>query len=214
MTAQAFIFFFGGFDTTSTQMCIIAHELTINSDIQERLQTEIDDVLIKTKGKPTYDAINSMPYLDAIFNESMRKHPQANIIDRLCTKAFELPPAVPGGKPFTVQPGMNIWIPVAAIHHDEKYHENPKKFDPDRYLGKKVTINQVENLGFGIGPRSCIGNRFAILETKILFFYLLSKFTLKPNAKTCKSFEYDTGILTVVAKGGYWLSVEPRKNKI
>ena len=210
MTAQAFIFFFGGFDTTSTQMCIIAHELALNPDIQKRLQAEIDKVLSESSGKPTYEAITSMLYLDAVFRESMRRHTQLSFIDRLCTKAFELPPAVPGGKPYVVEPGTNILIPTLAIHMDPQYYENPEKFNPDRYYGEKMTINDSANLGFGIGPRACIGNRFAILETKILFFYLLSKFNLKPNAKTCIPLKYDKTSFSVNAEGGFWLSIEPR----
>ena len=213
MTAQAFIFFFGGFDTTSTQMCVIAHELAINPDIQKKLQDEIDSVLEKTGGKPTYEAINGMLYLDAIFNESMRFHTQAVILDRVCTTSFELPPALPGCKPFTVKPGMSIWISPAGIHRDPNYYENPNVFDPDRYYSKKVSINDVSNMAFGIGPRSCIGNRFAILETKILFFFLLSKFTLVPNEKTCIPLKYSKKNLTLVAEGGFWLAMKSRETR-
>lgn len=210
MTAQAFIFFFGGFDSTSTEMCIMAHELALNPDVQKRLQDEIDDVLRENKGKPTYEAINGMLYLDAVFNETMRYHTLAGFLDRVCKSSFELPPALPGAKPFTVQEGMNVWIPAAAIHKDPKYHENPDVFDPDRYYQKKVTINDVTNLAFGIGPRSCIGNRFAILETKILIFHLLSKFNLKPNAKTCNPLKYSKKTFTIKPDGGFRLELERR----
>ncbi|CAB0031775.1 unnamed protein product [Trichogramma brassicae] len=188
MTAQAFIFF-GGFDTTSTQMCIIAHELAINRDIQKRLQEEIDDVLERSKGKLTYEALNNMLYLDAIFNESMRFHPQAGFLDRLCVKAFELPPALPGLEPFVVQPGMNVWIPAVAIHRDPEYYDEPDTFNPDR---------------------SCIGNRFAIMETKLLFFFLLSKFNLVPNDKTCSPLVYSKKSFSLIPPGGYSLAIEPR----
>ena len=210
MTSHAFTFFFGGFDSTSTQMCMMAHLLAINPDVQKRLQEEIDDVMKETSGTPTYDAVNNMPYLDAVFNETLRRYTQAGFLDRICTKTFELPPALPGGKPFVARPGMNIWIPASGIHLDPKYYDEPEKFDPDRYYQKKVTINDVNNLGFGIGPRACIGNRFAILETKILFFLLLSKFNLKPNEKTCIPLEYEKGVFAVVAKGGFWLTIESR----
>jgi cytochrome P450 family 9 len=211
ITAQVFIFFFGGFDTTSTQMCIIAHELAINPDVQKKLQDEIDSVLKETNGNPTYEAINRMLYLDAVFNESMRLHAQVAAVDRVCTKPFELPPALPGGKPFKIEPGMNLWIPAVAIHHNPNYYENPTKFDPERYYEKKVSINDVLNLGFGIGPRSCIGNRFALLETKILIFFLLSKFNLKPSAKTCIPFEINPKIITIKPKGGFVIAIETRK---
>ena len=210
MTSHAFTFYFGGFDSTSTHMCIMAHMLAINPDVQKRLQEEIDDIRKETNGKPSYDAVNKMPYLDAVFNETLRRHTQVGFLDRICTKTFQLPPVLPGGKPFVARPGTNIWIPVAGINLDPNYYVEPEKFDPDRYYQKKITINDVNNMGFGIGPRACIGNRFAILVTKILFFLLLSKFNLKPNEKTCIPLEYEKGVFSAVAKGGFWLAIEAR----
>ncbi|XP_058802793.1 cytochrome P450 9e2-like [Phymastichus coffea] len=210
MTAQAFIFFLAGFETTSTQMCLLTHQLAINPDIQDRLQNEIDQVLEETGGNPSYDAIQGMPYLDAVFNESIRRDTQALLLDRVCIKPFELPPALPGTEPFVIPKGMRIWISGTGIHLDPKYYENPEKFDPERYYQKKVSINDEMNLGFGIGPRMCIGNRFAILETKILLFYVLSKFSLIPTATTCSPLKYDKSKLGMVAEGGYRLEIRPR----
>lgn len=211
MTAQAFVFLLGGFETTSTQMCIIAQELILNPDIQERLQKEIDEVMSRTNGKPTYDAINAMPYIDAVFNESLRRHPQIETLDRLCRKPFEIPPALPGLNQVTLKPGDRIQVPVPGLHLDEKYFKNPEKFDPDRYLNKKLVLNQAENFGFGIGPRACIGNRFATLETKILFFHVLAKFTLVPSKKTGSNFNYKKQSFSMVPEGGYWINVKHRK---
>ena len=211
MTAQVFIFFFGGFDTTSTQMCLIAHELAINPKIQRKLQEEVDKVMEKSNGEPTYDVINEMPYSNAVFMESLRLHTQVFTLDRLCRKSFELPPALPGGKSIVVEPGMAIWILPGAMNRDSNYYDNPDVFDPDRFCDKRYSVNDMTNIGFGYGPRSCIGNRFAILETKILMFFLLSRFTLKPNEKTCSPLRYSKKSFMPVADGGFWLSIERRK---
>ena len=45
IVAQAFIFFFGGFESTSTLMCFAAYEIGINDQVQKRLQEEINHVL-------------------------------------------------------------------------------------------------------------------------------------------------------------------------
>lgn len=209
MTAQAFIFFLGGFETTSAQMCLIAHELALNHDVQKKLQAEIDTVMKETNGKPTYEAVNNMPYLDAIFSETLRLHPVA-FLNRMCSKDFELPPSLPHLKPFMVKPGMEVLIPAAAIHVDPQYYENPQKFDPDRFLSKKVTAMDVTNLGFGLGPRSCIGNRFAILEVKVLFVHLLHKCSFVPCKKTCIPLKYVKTSFVPAAKGGSWLKIESR----
>lgn len=105
----------------------------LNQDIQKCLQDEIDAVMEKTNGEPSYQDITTMPYLDAVFSESMRRHPQADILDRECLKAYELPPTLPGAKPVTVKPGMNFWIPIVGVHNDERFFDNPTKFDPERY---------------------------------------------------------------------------------
>ncbi|KAJ8664880.1 hypothetical protein QAD02_006542 [Eretmocerus hayati] len=211
MTAQAFVFLLGGFETSASQMCIMAQELTTNPQVQKRLQNEIDSVLAETNGKPTYESITSMQYLDAVFSESLRRHPQIEAVERCCTKSYQLPPPLPGRKAVTLKPGTLIWASTLGIQMDEKYHKNPEKFDPDRYLGKKLTLNQVDNMGFGIGPRGCIGNRFATLEIKILFFHLLAKFTLMPNHKTSKEFKYKPGTFRIMPKEGFWFSLEPRR---
>ncbi|XP_018404184.1 PREDICTED: cytochrome P450 9e2-like [Cyphomyrmex costatus] len=214
MVAQAFIFFFGGFESTSTLMCFAAHEIAINQDIQKRLQNEIDQVLEDTNGQPTYEAVNSMEYLDAIINEALRMYPVAVMLDRLCLRDFELPPPLPGIKPFTIKKGHAIWIPVYGLHHDPKYFKEPEKFDPERFLGerKKDNLNCGAFLPFGLGPRMCIGNRFALLETKVLFFQLLARCDLKPCEKTSIPIKISKDSFLMKAEGGFWLSVMPRKD--
>jgi len=60
MTAQAFVFFLAGFDTVSSAICWITHEIGVNLDIQNKLREKIDDVLRQTNGKPdSYEAITA-----------------------------------------------------------------------------------------------------------------------------------------------------------
>jgi cytochrome P450 family 9 len=214
MVAQAFIFFFGGFDSTSTLMCFAAHEIAVNRDVQEKLQNEIDQILEETNGQVSYEAVNSMEYLDAVINEALRMYPVGVALDRLCVEDFELPPTLPGSKPFTIKKGQSIWIPVYGLHHDPKYFEEPEKFDPERFLGerKNQTLHCGAYLPFGLGPRMCIGNRFALLETKILLFHLLARCDLKPSEKTKIPLKIAKDAFNMKAEGGFWLHVIPRKN--
>ncbi|XP_001605061.4 cytochrome P450 9e2 [Nasonia vitripennis] len=209
MTAQAFVFFLAGIESTAVQMCVIAHELAANPDVQKKLHDEIDTVLRECDNKPTYEAMNNMVYLDAIFTESLRMH-SASFMNRMCTKEFELPPAVPDAKLYIVQPGEERLISMPGIHYDPDYYENSERFDPDRHTGKRAAQGDATNLGFRLGPRMCIGNRFAVLETKVMFAHLLSKCRLQPCKKTCIPLKYDPGSLAVVPKGGFWLKVLPR----
>ena len=55
------------------------------------------------------------------------------------------------------------------IMKDEKYFNNPEKFDPDNFSPeKKAERNPYAFLAFGQGPRNCIGMRFALLQVQTL----------------------------------------------
>ncbi|XP_029170390.1 cytochrome P450 9e2-like [Nylanderia fulva] len=212
MLCQALIFFFGGFESTSNLMCFAAHEIAVNQEIQKKLQHEIDQVLEESNGEAPYEMVNNMEYLDAVINEALRMYPVTPFTDRVCVKEFELPPTLPGIKPFTIKKGEAVWIPVYGLHHDPQYFEEPEKFDPERFLGerKKKILNSGAYLPFGLGPRMCIGNRFALMETKVLLFHLLARCDLEVCAKTqipikiAKKFNMQP-------EGGFWLNVSPRK---
>lgn len=211
--AQAFVFFFGGFDATSTVVSCAAHEIAVNPEIQNRLQNEIDSVLYENCD-PSYEAINEMEYLDAILNETLRKYPILPVLDRVCTKQFEFPPTMPGAKPFLVQPGMTIWIPIIGFHYDPIYYKEPEKFNPDRFLKNGTASNKsMTFLSFGIGPRQCIGSRFALLKIKIVLFHLLARCHLRVCPKTNVPLKASKKTLGFFADGGYWMELKKRKNK-
>ncbi|XP_012347837.2 cytochrome P450 9e2 [Apis florea] len=212
MANHAFTYYFGGFDTVAAQACVLLHMLVENPEVQKRLQQEIDETLESNKGQLSYEVIQEMKYLDAVINEILRLHPIAVFIDRMCVKSFELPPALPDDVPFTVKPGMNVWIPVKAIHHDPKYYDEPEKFKPERFLdnGKSI-MSSGAYLPFGIGPRICIGNRFALIEMKVLVCHILAVCDVKAGSRTGIPLEFEKGVFNATAKTGFWLRIEPRK---
>jgi hypothetical protein len=72
LAAQAFVFFLGGFETSSTTMTFCLYELSLHQDIQDRLREEIDNVLQKHDGKLTYEGIQEMEYLDKVVSGKTR----------------------------------------------------------------------------------------------------------------------------------------------
>lgn len=136
------------------------------------------------------------------------------MMDRLCEKDFEFPPALPGTKPVTMKKGQTVWIPVYGLRRDPKYFKEPDKFNPNRFLGeeKKHVANNGAYVPFGLGPRMCIGNRFALLETKVLLFHMLARCDLLPCEKTPMPIILAKGDFTMRPEGGFWLNVMPRKD--
>ncbi|XP_036143624.1 cytochrome P450 9e2-like isoform X2 [Monomorium pharaonis] len=150
IVSQAFIFFLAGFETFSTLISFVAHELAVNQDIQDRLREEIQQYLTKEN--------------------------------------------------------------AYALHHDSKYFPNPSKFDPERFSEQnKDNILPYSYLPFGEGPRKCIGNRFALMETKILIARLLQKFTLKTTEKTVEPIVFSKNEFSLHPVNGFWISLEKRE---
>ena len=222
MTAHAFIFFFGSFHTTSSTLTFLTYEMAIHPDIQQKLQEEIDSVLNEeltnknlVNDQPSYEEINKLKFLDAVIKENMRLHAVAPILERTCSNNFDLPPSLPDSKPFTLKPGMILWIPIEGIHHDPDYYENPGKFDPDRFLkeDEKFVLNSPTFLPFGIGPRGCIAYRFALLIFKVVIFHFFAKCNVKVCSKTPIPLVMRKKTLTNVSKREILLEVEERKSR-
>ncbi|KAF4519368.1 hypothetical protein B566_EDAN011374 [Ephemera danica] len=128
IAAQAFIFFFAGFETVATMMSFLVHELAVNPDIQEKLRAEVDDTFAANNGKLTYESIQKMQYMDMVTSESLRKYPPAGITDRTCIKNFKVP-----NTDIQIEAGNVLVIPMYPLHHDPEYFPDPERFDPERF---------------------------------------------------------------------------------
>lgn len=210
LMAQCFIFFLAGFETSSTAMSFLAYELAVNKDVQGKLIAEIDQVHKDLNGKKlTYDALQKMKYIDMVLTESLRLWPPASITDRLCVKDYKM--KNDQGQEFTIEKDTSVWIPIGGFHFDPKYFENPTKFDPERFSDEnKHNINQGAYMPFGVGPRNCIGSRFALMEIKCALYYLLLNFTIEPTEKTQIPLQLLKGF-AVRAEKGVWLKLKPRQ---
>ncbi|KAK9752525.1 Cytochrome P450 [Popillia japonica] len=211
IAAQAFGFFFGGFDSVSTLMYFMGYELVVNPDVQKRLQKEIDDTLKECDGKLTYEALIKMKYMDMIISETLRKWPGVTATDRVCSKPYTIQPSNLNEEPVHLKPGDVIFVPINGIQRDPKYFPNPDVFDPERFSDEnKGNIKPYTYMPFGLGPRNCIGSRFAILETKTIFFLMLSKFNFIAIEKTQIPIKLSTKSFSIVGDSGMWIGLEPR----
>nr|WIT94141.1 cytochrome P450 monooxygenase CYP9AZ3 [Euwallacea interjectus] len=183
ISSQAVLFSFAGFDTVSTAISFVAHELAVHKEIQDRLREEIRET--SQNGKITYEALQQMKYLDMVVSEVLRKWPPTPFLDRICSKPYTIEPKNEGEKHIKLSPGTKIWLPIYGLHHDPRHYPEPEKFLPERFSEEnKGSITPYLYAPFGFGPRSCIGNRFALIEVKALLYNLLLNFEIIPVKKT------------------------------
>uniref|UniRef100_A0A8C1HYT4 unspecific monooxygenase n=1 Tax=Cyprinus carpio carpio TaxID=630221 RepID=A0A8C1HYT4_CYPCA len=173
--SQSLVFILGGYETTSTTLTFLLYNLATNPDCLEKLVEEID-----TNFPPdtpiTYDALMKMDYLEMAINESMRLLPTAPRLERSSKKTVEI-------NGVTIPKDTLVGIPTYVLCRDPQLWESPDEFRPERFSPEsKSVINQYAFLPFGLGPRNCIGMRFALMIMKILVVKLLQNFSVE----TCK----------------------------
>uniref|UniRef100_T1GV75 Cytochrome P450 n=1 Tax=Megaselia scalaris TaxID=36166 RepID=T1GV75_MEGSC len=182
-----------------------------NPEVQEKLLREIEESKEQLDGKPlTYDDCKKLKYLDMVVSETLRKWPVTPLTDRACSKTitFENPD---GLGDFTINEGENIIIPTAGLHRDPKYFPNPDTFDPERFSDEnKHNIDPFTYIPFGAGPRICIANRLALMETKVIIYYLIESFKLEVCEKTTVPLDLSGGGFRLQPKNGFWLKFTAR----
>ena len=178
--ANIVLFFLAGYDTTSTLLTNSSYLLAMNPEIQEKLYFEIKKSLDGMDIKNLqYEQLTSIKYLDAFISEVLRLFPATTRLERVAVEdhTFE--------NDIHVEKDTVIQIPIYNVHHDPKYFHEPEKFDPERFLSEnRSQIRPGSYLPFVIGPKNCIGMRFALMEAKVALANMLMKFQIVPCEKT------------------------------
>ncbi|XP_068907405.1 probable cytochrome P450 6a14 [Tenebrio molitor] len=207
LSAQAFVFFIAGFETSSTTMTFALYEIATNPDVQEKLRKEINSVLANHEGKLTYAAMMEMSYMEKVLHETLRKYPPLPILTRVCTKDYTVPNTT-----IKIKKGDMVGISTQALHNDPEYYPDPEKFDPERFSEEnKKTRPDFTWIPFGEGPRLCIGLRFGMLQSKVGLTALLKNYKIKLSNKTHQPLQMDKQAFISSVEGGVWLDVEKLK---
>lgn len=151
-----------------------------------------------------------MKFLDMVISEVLRLFPPAAATTRECNKDIKL--NLGEGKTVQIKTKDIILIPIVAIHHDEKYFDNPMDFNPNRFSDEnKDKIVPGSYIPFGYGPRVCIGSRFALMEAKLLVFNILSNFSIEVCEKTPEKLELLPSFTQMLLKDRIVVEFRPRK---
>lgn len=161
-----------GHETTALTLTWTFDLLGRHPEIEARLHEELDDVL--AGDLPTVEHLDDLVYLEAVVDEAMRLYPPAWAIGR---KAIE--PVTLGGHRF--ETGTQFMMSQWVMHRDGRFFDEPLAFRPERWLdGLHARLPRFAYFPFGGGPRTCIGNSFALMEAKLIIATIASRYRLVP----------------------------------
>ncbi|XP_044203376.1 cytochrome P450 3A27-like [Thunnus albacares] len=168
--SQATMLVFAGYETSATTLVFLAYNLARKPDVMRCLQEEIDSTF-PDKGPVQYEALMQMEYLDSVINECLRLYPPAARLERNAKETVKI-------NGITIPKDITVMIPVFALHRDPELWTEPEEFKPERFSKEnKQSINPYTYLPFGIGPRNCLGMRFALVLVKLALVEVLQHYS-------------------------------------
>ncbi|XP_074596440.1 cytochrome P450 4c21-like [Brevipalpus obovatus] len=161
------------FETIVNSTMWFLHNMAHNPDIQEKLYDELLDFDEKNENM-TISQINELTYLDQCVRESLRIHPPVATTPRMVDEDVDIDGQI-------IPKGALTSTFIYSIHRDEEIYPNPDKFDPSRFEPENFAkIPPGAYIPFGDGPRRCIGERLAMLESKLIFSNIIKRFRIEP----------------------------------
>ncbi|XP_059452203.1 cytochrome P450 97B2, chloroplastic [Corylus avellana] len=219
-----------GHETTAAVLTWAVFLLAQNPSKMRKAQAEID--LVLGQGSPTFELLKKLEYIRLIVVEALRLYPQPPLLIRRSLKSDVLPGGHKGDKDgYTIPAGTDIFLSVYNLHRSPYFWDRPHEFEPERFLVQKESegiegwagfdpsrspgalypneiISDFAFLPFGGGPRKCVGDQFALMESTVALAMLLQKFDVELKG-SAESVELVTGA-TMHTKNGLWCKLGKR----
>ncbi|KAF9929469.1 hypothetical protein FBU30_001542 [Linnemannia zychae] len=207
-------FMIAGRDTTSQALAWMFYHLMKHPEIEANMRKEIEAIFPNRSNDYTYELLTrDMPYVKAVFYETLRLFPPVSI-----SGLFALgPDTLPNGtrietddfvlfSAYCMGRETDVWGPNASEFYPERWlqHDSETKSP----FGKFKNENSFKFNSFNGGPRICLGQQFATLEAMVTTIYILQnfRFELKPDHPT----PVPLPALTTPIQGGLFVRVFKR----
>ncbi|KAG5263893.1 hypothetical protein AALO_G00269800 [Alosa alosa] len=168
-----------------------------NPEVQRKVHQELDEVFGVSDRHVTAEDLKKLRYLDCVVKE--RIFPSVPLFARSICEDYG----------FKVPKGVNTVIIPYALHRDTRYFPEPEEFRPERFLPENsVGRHPYAFIPFSAGPRNCIGQRFAMMEEKVILASVLRHF----KVLACQDREdlQLQGDLILRPESGIWIQLQSR----
>ncbi|MCP9808957.1 cytochrome P450 [Cyanobium sp. HWJ4-Hawea] len=157
------------FETSTTTLSWTIDLIARHPEIGEALRDEIDKVV--GKAAPDARQLSRLSQCQQTLMESMRLWPAVYNLVREANRKVEL------GE-HTLPMGTITIVSIYGLHRNPALWQQPDQFRPERFADHSVSHPGF--IPFAIGPHTCIGKHYAILQMQCLLAMLLQRFVLSP----------------------------------
>lgn len=168
-----------GEDTTANTLTWMAHFMTADPEIQQRMQHEVDEVLGNAPMLQHFPDHERLTYLEAAAYETLRLKAVAPLLFLEANHEVEL-----GG--IRLPAGAVVALLTRLSGLQDSAFSTAQQFRPERWLdspaGPQSGHNPSAIMPFGSGPRFCPGRNLALLEIKSIMAMLCRNFSIAKTA--------------------------------
>jgi cytochrome P450 len=163
-------FMLAGHDTTATTLTYALWALGHNPDMQKQVRAEVTALGDR---ELTPEDVPALGYTVQVLHESLRLCPPAAVTGRMAMCDL----TVHGCR---VEAGTMLIVGIYALHRDPALWDHPLVFDPDRFSAENSNgRDRWQFIPFGAGPRSCIGDHFAMLEATLALASIVQRIEIE-----------------------------------
>jgi cytochrome P450 len=163
---------FRGHKTAGTALCWMWYLLSRHPEVEAAVLAEIDAVV--GDREPAAADYPALALCRRVFDETERLFPGAWLVSRRAVAGHEF-----GGYPVPV--GASVLTSPYVIHRDERFHPEPRRFDPDRFLPeRRAGWHPFSYFPFGGGSKRCLGDEFAPFEAVLMLAAIGRRWRLRP----------------------------------
>ncbi|KAJ7653938.1 cytochrome P450 [Mycena polygramma] len=171
-----------GSDTSATVLANTFFLLLSHPESYNRLHAELDGAFPPGKEPTDATLLSSLPYLNAVIEESMRLLPPVG------TSLQRAPTVGSGskvlGEGVIIPEGTSVVVPPYTLHRDPRYFfPSPDSYMPERWIATedntKFTVNGDAFIPFSTGPANCAGKNLAMLEIRMVMAYIMQAFDMR-----------------------------------
>uniref|UniRef100_A0A4W4DVD0 Cholesterol side-chain cleavage enzyme, mitochondrial n=1 Tax=Electrophorus electricus TaxID=8005 RepID=A0A4W4DVD0_ELEEL len=159
----------GGVDTTSITLLWTLYELARHPDLQEELRAEVTAARTASQGD-RLQMLKMVPLLKGALKETLRLHPVAVSLQRYIAEDIVI-------QNYHIPSGTLVQLGLYAMGRDHRIFPHPEQYLPSRWL--PTESHYFRSLGFGFGPRQCLGRRIAETEMQLFLIHMLENFRIQ-----------------------------------